>query len=360
MGTETCSRTLLEAASLDGVQLRNRVLRAGCFEGMSRNGRVTDALPGLRQLVDAVHAEGAAASLQLVHCGYFADPKVIGGASLGASAQWCLYRMARCRAMGTEDIERVVAAFAQGASLAREAGFDAVEVHAGHGYLLSQFLSPLTNHRTDGYGGDLAGRARLAVEVVRAVREAVGPDAGVLVKMNTEDGAEGGLGVDDAVEAAKLVADAGAGAIVPSCGLVAQTSLYMLRGYVPFREMALTQKGVLSRMALRLFGRYLVKQYPYKSMFLKPLSHRLVDAVSVPVVYVGGATDKDEMQAALDEGFGFVQIGRATIRDPQFVNKLSTGVLTASDCDHCNRCVAAMDDGGVYCVSDKEGLLQWQ
>ena len=187
--------------------------------------------------------------MQLVHCGFFASPQVISRHPLGASRKLCLYRGAVCGEMSPAQIEEKTADFAGAARLAREAGFDAVELHAGHGYLLSQFLSPWTNRRRDRYGGSLENRLRFTAEVVRRVRAAIGPDFPVLVKFNQRDGFPGGLEMEEAVEVARGLQQAGASALIPSCGFTARTPLYMLRGNVPVREMAANQPNALMRLA---------------------------------------------------------------------------------------------------------------
>jgi 2,4-dienoyl-CoA reductase-like NADH-dependent reductase (Old Yellow Enzyme family) len=317
-----------------------------------------EILPGLRRLTDAVRAEGAAASIQLVHCGFFADRRVIGKKPVGASRKLCVYRMSVCTEMAVEEIEEKTAEFGRAASMAKEAGFDAVEIHAGHGYLLSQFLSPWTNRRRDAYGGTLENRLRFPAAVVRSVRKAVGRGFPILVKMNQRDGMKGGLELNEAVEVARRFEAEGASALVPSCGFTAKTPLYMLRGNVPIGEMAENKKDVFERSSLRLFGRLFVQRYPFAPMFLLDGARRFRDAVGIPVVYVGGALSLDRMEAAVAEGFPFIQIGRATVRDPGFVNALRSGTTRESDCDQCNRCIAAMDAGGVYCVSTEKGLVE--
>jgi 2,4-dienoyl-CoA reductase-like NADH-dependent reductase (Old Yellow Enzyme family) len=411
VGTKKKQDGIFSHGTIDGLRLRNRVIRAGCFEGLSPDGVVTDRLiehhralaaggvamttvaycavsfdgrafdselwmreeilPGLRRLTDAVHAEGAAASIQLVHCGFFADRRVIGRKPVGASRKLCVYRMSFCRSMTAGEIEEKTAEFARAASMAKETGFDAVEIHAGHGYLLSQFLSPWTNRRDDEYGGSLENRLRFPAAVVRRVREAVGKGAGtgtssrgrdqgypILVKMNQRDGMKRGLEIDEAVEVARRFEAEGASALVPSCGFTAKTPLSMMRGNVPVREMAENRKDVFGRLNLRLFGRLFVQRYPFAPMFLIEGARRIRDAVGIPVVYVGGVLSLDRMEAAVAEGFPFIQIGRATVRDPAIVSKLRSGEIRESDCDQCNRCIAAMEAGGVYCVSAERGLMK--
>jgi 2,4-dienoyl-CoA reductase-like NADH-dependent reductase (Old Yellow Enzyme family) len=381
---------------IGGLQLANRLIRAGCFEGLSRQGHVTEPLiehhrkiaeggigmttlsygsvsfdgrgfehqlwmrdeiePELRRLADSMHRAGAAASIQLVHCGFFADPGVIGKKPLGASPKLCSFRLAVCSEMTAAQIQEKTEDFARSARLAKGAGFDAVEVHAGHGYLLSQFLSPWTNHRADSFGGSLENRLRFPAGVVRAVREAVGPEFPVLVKMNLYDGFRGGLELEEAVEVARRYEAEGASALIPSCGFTAKTPWYMMRGYVPLRDMAASQRNPFMRLGLLLFGSFLVQTYPFEPMYLLPDARRIRQAVRIPVVYVGGALSRGHLETIRAAGFEFIQAGRATIRDASFAKRLRSGEIQGSDCDQCNRCVAAMDAGGVYCVSEEKGL----
>jgi 2,4-dienoyl-CoA reductase-like NADH-dependent reductase (Old Yellow Enzyme family) len=316
-----------------------------------------EILPGLEAFTRAVHDEGVAASIQLGHCGFFASPSVIGRRPLGASPKLCLFRMSYCKEMTEGDIEEKTEDFVRAASLARQAGFDAVEIHAGHGYLLSQFLSPWTNRRRDRYGGSLENRMRFPVGVVRRVRAEVGADFPILVKMNQRDGMRGGLELDEAVRVAQAFETAGASALVPSCGFTASTPLYMLRGNVPAKEMVRAQKGFFYKVGLSLFGWMMVQHYPFEPLFLLEGAGRIRDAVRIPVGYVGGVLSLDDMERLIAEGFAFVQLGRSTIRDLDFVSRLRRGEITASDCDHCNRCVASMSADGLKCVSVEQGLL---
>jgi 2,4-dienoyl-CoA reductase-like NADH-dependent reductase (Old Yellow Enzyme family) len=312
------------------------------------------SLPGLKQLVEAVHAESAAISVQLTHGGYFADPKVIGGKPKGASKVFNNYRMTSPVPMDSIEISKVVESFGNAASLVQEAGFDAVEIHAGHGYLLSQFLSPYTNRREDKWGGTADKRCRLPAEVIRQVRAVLGRDFPILVKMNVTDGIKGGQEIDDAVSAASVFEQAGATALVPSCGFTSKTPFMMLRGNVPVMEMARNRPAVSERIATRLFGKILVKTYPYEPLFLLSYSQKILEEVNIPVIYVGGVVSEKNMLTLFEKGFSFVQIGRATIRDPNFPADLIAGTILESDCDVCNRCVAAMDGGGVRCITAEE------
>ncbi len=388
------AQKLFSPAKIGSLELPNRLQRAGCFEGMCPDGLVSDTLiehhrrlaqggigmttvaycsvsydgrayghelwmrpevlPGLRRLAEAVHAEGAAVSIQLGHCGFFSNPSVIGRRPLSASPRLCLFRLSVCAAMSEAEIAEKVADFARAAAMAKEAGLDAVEIHAGHGYLLSQFLSPWTNRRTDRYGGSLENRLRFPLAVLQAVRQAAGPGFPLLVKMNQLDGFPGGLGLDEAAEIARQFEAAGASALVPSGGFTARTPLFMLRGNVPTLEMARNQSDPLSRFGLILFGRFMVQQYKFRPMFLLEGARRIRAAVRIPVVYIGGVRSLAGLEAAAAEGFDFFQLGRATIRDSDFPRRLRSGEVTASDCDQCNRCIAAMDAGGLHCVTAKK------
>lgn len=385
------SHPAFQPGRIGGLALRNRILRAGCFEGMCQGGRPTEALiehhravaaggvalttvaycsvsefgrayghemwmreeilPDLRRLTDGVHAEGASASVQLGHCGYFSDPALAGGRTLGASRVFNLFRLSWPRAMDADDLARVAADFARSAQLAIRAGFDAVEIHAGHGYLLSQFLSPYTNRRDDAYGGSVEGRTRFPCEVVRAVRAAVPDGFPILVKMNLYDGFRSGLRVSDAPAIAAAFEAAGADAIVPSCGFTSKTPFQMLRGDVPRGPMIRNQPKLWTRVGFALFGHLLVQTFPFEETFLFEDARKVLDAVRIPVVLLGGVGSLSHIERALDAGFAFVQMGRAIVMDPDLPRRMQAGTASGSECDHCNRCVAAMDKGGVRCVT---------
>jgi 2,4-dienoyl-CoA reductase-like NADH-dependent reductase (Old Yellow Enzyme family) len=395
--TDKSKSKVFTIGKIGNLQLRNRTIRSGCFEGMCYNATPSEALiehhrkvaaggigmttvaycaaskdgvafghemwmreeiiPSLKRLTDAVHKEGAAASIQIGHCGFFANKSVIGKTPIGPSRKLCLFRYSICRAMNEADIERVRNDFGKAAKMAVQAGFDAVELHAGHGYLLSQFLSPWTNNRQDQYGGSLENRLRFPASVIKHVREVVGQGYPILIKMNTEDGFKGGLTIDEAVQVAKSFEAAGASMLVPSCGFTARTSFYMMRGNVPIWDYVKSEKNPITKMGMALFGRVIVKEIPFQELFLFDQAKRIKDAVKIPVACIGGVCSVADMDKAMQEGFEFVQIGRATIRDPNVIRKMQSGEITAIDCDHCNRCVAAMAAQGVTCVSETKGLL---
>ena len=221
------------------------------------------------------------------------------------------------------ELEGIKDAYVSAAALCVRAGFSCLELHCGHGYLLSQFLTPIINRRRDGYGGDLIGRARLPCEIVRALRSAH-PNVPILVKMNGDDGFPGGLRIDEAVAIARLLADAGADAIVPSFGFTSLNGFGMLRGTVPLQQMA-EAMPVGSKLITRLLGRLLVPTIPYESLFLRDIAKRFVDALEgtdAKVIYVGGCDSLAAVEEVLAMGCAGVQLGRPLLREPWFVRKL--------------------------------------
>jgi 2,4-dienoyl-CoA reductase-like NADH-dependent reductase (Old Yellow Enzyme family) len=203
-------------------------------------------------------------------------------------------------------------------------------------------------------GGTIEARCRWPGEVVARVREAAGPDMAVLVKTNVTDGFNGGITPDDAAAAARTFEAAGADAVVTSGGFTSRTPFHMLRGEVPVRRMVRNEASWVRRMGLAMFGRAIVRAYPFEPTYYLREGTPIARALGIPAVLVGGVCDLDDLERAREAGFSFVQMGRAIIRDPRFPERLSRGEVTGSDCDHCNRCVAAMDKGGVHCVTRVE------
>jgi 2,4-dienoyl-CoA reductase-like NADH-dependent reductase (Old Yellow Enzyme family) len=315
-----------------------------------------EIVPALRELTDAVHREGCAASLQIGHCGGFSDPRVTGIRGIAPSRFFVTYRLGFAREATAADLARLEEDFAATTRMAREAGFDAVEVHGGHGYLLSQFLSPWSNRRIDGLGGSLEDRMQWPARVVARVREAAGPAMAVLVKMNLEDGFRGGQAAGEAPAIARGFAGAGADGVVLSGGFTSRTPFYMLRGDLPVREMVRNEPSALRRLGLTLFGRLVVPVHPYRDAFFLEDGLPVVRESPIPVVLVGGVHRRRDMIRARGLGYAAFALGRPTIRDPDFPSRLARGEVEESDCDRCNRCVAAMDGGGVRCVTrDQEG-----
>jgi 2,4-dienoyl-CoA reductase-like NADH-dependent reductase (Old Yellow Enzyme family) len=367
-------RQVFTPSTIGGLRLRNRFFRSAAFEGMCPQGEPTDALvdyhrrlaaggvgmttvayaavselgrsyphqlaleapgtpAGLRRLTDAVHAEGAAASLQLAHAGYAGDPQVAGGRTIGPSRVLNRYKFAYPRPMTDEDIERAAGEYARAAAVAVEAGFDAVEVHAGHGYLLSQF----------------EGRLRFPLEVVRRVREAVAARVPVLVKMNLRDGFSGGLEIDEAVEIARGFEAAGADALVLSGGFMTRTPIYIMRGDVPLAELRRELPRLASRIGSLLIGRFMIPAVPFSEAYFLADARRVREAVHVPLVLVGGLRTLDRMDAIVREGFDFLAMARPFVLEPDLVSRFEHGEATEARCVPCNKCLASVARGPLRC-----------
>ncbi len=378
---------------LGRLTLRNRVIKAATYEGMSPGGVPSEALlgfhrdlaaggvamttvaycavspagrtfadqmvmreeivPALRRVTDAVHAEGAAASIQLGHCGFFSKSRERGGPR-GPSFTLNTYGLSAgmpfARAMTEDDIARVIDDFGAAAARAVGAGFDAVELHLGHGYLLSQFISPATNRRRDRWGGRLDNRMRLPLAALRRVRERVGPRCTVLAKTNLSDGFPGGLELAEAIGVAERLEAAGVDGIVLSGGFTSRSPFYLFRGPAPLRSMIEVEKSRLARVVLRLVGPSFIRSYPFEEMFFLPQAREVRRVVRVPLVLLGGILSLANMERAMDEGFDFVALGRALIADPDLVLRMQRGDAARSRCISCNECVAEMDRSGVRCV----------
>jgi 2,4-dienoyl-CoA reductase-like NADH-dependent reductase (Old Yellow Enzyme family) len=286
-----------------------------------------EALPGLGRFTDAVHAEGAQAAIQLGHAGWFANPRATKAPPVGPSRTFSPHAQAFSRALSEEEIARTVAEFGSAARLAVEAGFDALEVHAGHGYLLSQFLSPFNNRRRDRYGGSLENRARFVREVHRAVREAAGPRVAVYPKLNMDDGFKGGLTLEDGIEVARLLeSDGSVDALQLTGGHTTKTPMYLMRGDVPLGEMIASERSLVRRLGMRLLAPTMLKAYPFEEAFFLPLARRFREAVRLPLMLLGGLTRLDTLERALAEGFEFVALGRALIADPDLVLRMQAWI----------------------------------
>lgn len=376
----------LTPGRINTLTLRNRIIKTATFEGMTPNGTVTDALvryhadqaasgvalttvaygavhstgrtfahqllitdaPGLERIPEAVHAHGGAVSLQLAHCGGFSKNRAAGrpiGPSAGLNPYGIAYGLPFIRAATAEDLDMLTDAYVDAAEHAQRIGFDAIELHFGHGYLLSQFLSPRINHRRDQWGGVLENRLRFPLQVLAAIRERVGPDFPILAKTNLEDGVRGGATIEEGVAVAVALEAGGADAIVPSGGLVQRSAFFLLRGETPLKEMAAAETSWLQHLAIRIFGHFLVKTVPYEPTFFFAQAARVRAAVKIPVVLLGGVDSAAAIAKATDAGFDFVAMGRALLADPDFIARLELGEDVVSRCTHCNRCVAQMNNG---------------
>ena len=302
-----------------------------------------DIIPALRTLTDAVHAEGAAASIQLGHCGNMSHRSICGCTPVGASTGFNLYSPTFVRGLRADELPAMARAYGEAVRLSREAGFDAVEIHAGHGYLISQFLSPYTNHRKDEYGGSLANRMRFMNMVMDKVMQAAGQDMAVLVKMNMRDGFRGGMELDECLEVARTLEHSGAHALVLSGGFVSKAPMYVMRGEMPIRTMTHYMTTWWLKYGVRLVGKYMIPTVPFKEAYFLDDAKIFRREIRLPLVYVGGLVARKAIDDVLDQGFEAVQMGRALLNDPAFVNHLrESGKDARCDCRHSNYCIARM------------------
>ena len=302
-----------------------------------------EIVPGLKELTDSVHREGAAASIQLGHCGNMSHKNICGVTPVGASTGFNLYSPTFVRGLRKDELRPMARCFGDAVRLSREAGFDAVEVHAGHGYLVSQFLSPYTNHRKDEFGGSLENRMRFMDMVMEEVMDAAGSDMAVLVKMNMRDGFKGGMDIDESLKVAQRLVEDGAQALVLSGGFVSKAPMYVMRGAMPIRTMTHYMDCWWLKYGVRLVGKYMVPTVPFKEAYFLDDALKFRELIKdIPLVYVGGLVARDKIDEVLDKGFEFVQMGRALLNEPGFVNRMRMEECARCDCGHSNYCIARM------------------
>lgn len=301
-----------------------------------------EIVPGLRELTDAVHVEGAAASIQLGHCGNMSHKSICGCLPVGASSGFNLYSPTFVRGLRADELPEMAKAYGRSVCLAREAGFDAVEIHAGHGYLISQFLSPSTNHRKDEFGGTLANRMRFMEMVMEEVMKAAGNDMAVLVKMNMRDGFRGGMELDESLQVARKLQELGAHALVLSGGFVSKAPMYVMRGEMPIRTMTYYMTCWWLKYGVRMVGKYMIPSVPFREAYFLEDALKFREALDIPLVYVGGLVSRQKIEEVLNHGFEAVQMGRALLNEPDFVNRMRQEENARCNCRHSNYCIARM------------------
>lgn len=379
---------------LGPVTLRNRVIKAATSEGRSPQGLVTDdlidfhvgfarggvglttvayccvspeaasapgqivmsasALPGLRRLTDAVHASGAAISAQLGHAGVVAHKRLTGVTPMAPSKFINPASMAYCREITRSEIAAVIDQFGDAAQIAIDAGFDAVELHFGHLYLPSSFLSPLINRRKDDYGGDIDNRSRFVREIAQRVRDVVGDRIAVIAKLDMDDGLPGSIWIDESLRTAALLdADATLDALELTQGSSVFKPMYLFRGDVPVKEFAKVMPPAM-RLPLRVMGKWAMGTYPYEDLYMLAAARQFVPAVhNTKLILLGGITNRDHLDTAAAEGFDFMAMGRALLREPGLVNAMKSDPGVRSRCTHNNKCMVTVF-GRTHCVLDPE------
>jgi 2,4-dienoyl-CoA reductase-like NADH-dependent reductase (Old Yellow Enzyme family) len=370
---------LFEPSSIGTLRVKNRFVRSATWEGMAdEDGSCTSRLvdltaelaegevglivsshafvspegqagpwqlgvhddkfiPGLSQMATAAHDGGSTIVVQLAHAGLQAATPLTKMEAIGPSS---LPREdgTHCREITLHEIQQTVDAFVAAAVRAKDAGFDGVQIHAAHGYLLSQFLSPYYNRRQDEFGGSVANRARLVLDILRRIKSSLGDEFPALIKMNSEDFIDGGLTVDDMLQIARMLEEAGVDAIELSGGTADAASQFkpVRRGRLPSED---------------------------KEVFCHDAAKRYKETIKVPLILVGGIRSYSVAEKLVDDGIAdFVSLSRPLIREPGLVARWKSGDTAKSECGSCNLCFKPILEGkGMYCVSqerEREKLIR--
>jgi 2,4-dienoyl-CoA reductase-like NADH-dependent reductase (Old Yellow Enzyme family) len=388
---------LFQSTSVKGIELKNRLVRSATVEGMAdSNGFPTrdlhclyerlakggvgliitgaayvspdgklpffgelgihmdECIPKYRDLVQLVHGMGARIAMQIVHAGRQTTGEAIGTQPIAPSVVKDKALFVTPRAMTEEDIERVADAFALAARRVKEAGFDAVQIHAAHGYLINQFLCPYTNRRTDRWGGSLENRMRFVRVIYERCRKQVGDDFPILIKVNGYDNMKDGLKTEESAVMAQMMGEMGFDGIEVSCG-IAEDGLSQLRGEVPIEVMLeewpmYRSKNFLFHFMMKRFGRKMMRTPPLVQAYNRGSARAIKDKVNVPVFLVGGVTDPASMEEIIENGDAdYISLSRALIADPSFPEQIRNGSRAPSKCVHCNLCLAYMVSRPLNC-----------
>lgn len=383
--TEADTPNAFEPARLGPLTLRNRIIKAATFEGVMRRGAVsqelidfharvarggsavttvaycavsmggrvskdtmvmTEALiPDLQRLTAAVHAEGALAAAQLGHAGLVAQNHSKRHPTLAPSSRFSTPAMGWVKGATRQDLDEVVGDFERAAQVAIDAGFDALEVHLGHNYLLSSFFSPNLNRRKDELGGSIENRSTFPRRVVDAVRRVADGRVAVWAKFNMADGVERGLWLEESLQFAKILeSDGTLDALELTGGSSLLNGMYYFRGDVPLREFAATQ-GPIVGLGVRAFGHRIFPKLPYEEAFFLPFARQFRREIDMPLVLLGGVNERATIDGAMEEGFDFVAMARALLREPDLVNRMAAEPHAAGLCVHCNKCLPTIYTG---------------
>ncbi|OBG22777.1 NADH:flavin oxidoreductase [Mycolicibacterium celeriflavum] len=383
------SKQSFTSVRLGPLTLNNRFVKAATFEGVMPRGQVSDALidfhtevarggaamttvaycavsPGgrvhrdtvvldrdrvheLRRLTDAVHAAGALVCAQIGHAGLVANTLSNRNPTLAPSTRLSAPAMGLVKAATVEQLDSLVDDFGAAATFAVDAGFDAIEIHMGHGYLLSSFFSPNLNKRTDRYGGNTVRRAELARRVAERVRLEVGDAVAVTAKFNMDDGVRGGFWLTDSLPTAQLLeSDGHLDALQLTGGSSLLNPMYYFRGDVPLDEFIASQPRLVG-LGLRVLGRRMFRAYPFEEAFFLPLARQFRAALSMPLMLLGGINRLDTVEAALADGFDFIAMARSLLRDPFLINHFREETATEGLCIHCMKCMPTVYSG-THCV----------
>lgn len=387
----------LSPARLNGLELRNRIIKAGTFEGKTPRGRPTadyvelhrriaeggvamttlaycaaekdgrlnidmmtmeeSSRTALEQVIATVKTTGAKVSGQLCHAGGFSKNTELStwfprGPSFGLNRLGMDRGMIFSLAMNKTQIHERVKVMGQAAAFMKSVGFDAIEIHYGHGYGLSQFISPITNKRTDEYGGTLENRMRFPLEVLAAIRQAVGEDFPLLGKISMSDGVKGGVSYEDSPRIAELFDQNGLDCVIPSDGTSSMNPMLLFHGDSILPGLIKQEKSALMRLGLGIIGPKIFRNYPYFETYLLDNALRIRDKVKRgSVCYIGGVSSNASISKVMNSGFDFIQLGRPLLFDPDFAKHAAADINYVNGCTHCNLCATLIEaPGGIRCV----------
>jgi 2,4-dienoyl-CoA reductase-like NADH-dependent reductase (Old Yellow Enzyme family) len=373
---------------LGPITLRNRFIRSAAFENMARANKPTQELqnyhvsvarggvgmttvayaavdlsgvsfdgqlyvrpeiiPDMQKMTSAIHAEGAKASIQLGHCGNMTHFYTCHCMPVSASTGFNLYSPTLHRRLKVSEIQKLVRKFGEAVDWARECGFDCVEIHAGHAYLISQFLAKRTNRRHDQYGGSLENRMRFMNEVLDAVMEHAKDDMAVVVKTNMWDDCWRGISIEEGITVAKEIAKHKVHGIILSGGTVSASPMTILSGAMPYKTLAhyMPMKSFWwLKAALNIPGvaPIMMPTSPFKELyFMEKAKIFQKEITDVPLIYVGGVQSGDNCTQIMEEGFELFQLAHVLIKDPDFVNHVHENPHYHAGCGRSNYCVGRM------------------
>jgi len=391
---------LFTPQKLGNIELKNRSIRSAAFENMGKNYSPTEELldyhkqvalggvamttvayasvnrsgvsfdgqlwlrpeilPELKLMADEIHACGAKVAIQIGHCGNMTHYYTAGQMPVGASSGFNLYSPTLVRGLKEKEIYDLVEDFGKAIDLVKEAGFDAVEVHAGHGYLISQFLSPYTNKRRDKFGGSLENRMRFMTLVIEKVIKRANKEIAVVVKTNMYDGFKSGMQRADCLQVAKKLESLGVDGLVLSAGFVSKAPMSVMAGAMPIKTLAYymdMKKFWWLKVLIRLFGRFMMPSQPFSEGYFLEDAKVFRKELKLPIIYVGGLISREKIEEVLSCGFEFVQMARVLINNPNFINDCEKNDLTyRSDCGHSNYCIGRMYSEPFKCHKCAENL----
>jgi 2,4-dienoyl-CoA reductase-like NADH-dependent reductase (Old Yellow Enzyme family) len=377
--------TAFEQAKLGPIELKNRIIKAATFEGRAPKGAVTQDLidfhlavaeggigmttvaylavapegrtdrncvllsdpaniEPLQRLTATIHDAGAKISAQVGHSGPVGNSRSNRAPSLSPSGGRSPLGMVSQPATD-EDLDRILLAFRTSARNAVEAGFDCIELHLGHGYLLSSFFSPKANTRTDQYGGSLEKRSIYPRKVVEAVREEIGDRIALTAKISMRDATKGGIELEHSIPTAKLLeSDGNLDALVLTAGSSLNNPMYLFRGHAPRKEFAETLPQPL-KLGFKVVGRRFMPDYPYEEAYFLDMASQFRAELTMPLVLLGGISNAETIERGLGAGFEFVAMGRALLAEPDLLLRYQAGTASTSQCSHCNRCMVSIYSG---------------